>query len=179
MLISCESLAMPFDHNGNYTEFPIERQLMTNWCWAACTQSVCEYYGTNQGITQKRLVAIALKLPICNTPRYFPACNKTYDFGTSLDYVGHLDGDPVESSLAEDNVSAAVRHGVIGCQMEIPRIGGHAVLIISARRDSTGTLFLHIADPSDASILTMRYQQFRNDFRGTGGRWIRTYFIKA
>lgn len=170
---------MPFDHNGNFTEFLIERQLMSNWCWAACTKSVCEFYGTNPGITQKRLVATALKLPACNTTRFFPACNKGFDLGISLDFVGHLQGDPVNSSLSENDVAVALKRGIIGCQLDVPSIGGHAVLIISGRRDPSGSLFVHVADPSDASILTMSYLKLRNNFRGLGGRWIRSYFTKS
>ena len=169
---------MPFDHNGSLTEFVIERQLMTNWCWAACTTSVCEHFNTNPGLTQKKLVSTRLQIPACNTPKFFPACNKTEDLGKALQFVGHLAGDPVQSSLTAEQVIDALKNHFIGCQMDIPGVGGHAVLIVSGKLDA-GSLFVHVADPSDASILTMSYLQLRNNFRGLGGRWIRSYFIKT
>jgi len=170
---------MPFDPNGNPIEFPIVKQQMSNWCWAACTVSVCSFYDSLSSVSQKKLAADLLRQPVCNTPRFFTACNKILDLGDSLHYVGHLNGQVVQSFLTPEQIDSSIgNRNPIGCQIDVPGIGGHAVLIVSGKKDATGQLFLHVADPSDASILTMPYLQLRNNFRGLGGRWIRTYLIK-
>lgn len=170
---------MPFDLNGNFIEFPIVKQQMSNWCWAACTVSVCSFYDRLSNVSQKKLAADLLHQPVCDSPRFFPACNKILDFGDSLSHVGHLNGQAVQSFLTPEQLDHSIGSGnPIGCQIDVPGIGGHAVLIVSGKKDGSGQLFLHVADPSDASILTIPYIQLRNNFRGLGGRWIRTYFIK-
>jgi hypothetical protein len=62
--------------------------------------------------------------------------------------------------------------------MQLPDIGGHAIILIRAQQNPAGSTTLTIGDPADGSILTMSYDIFRNNFRGHGGYWIRSYFTK-
>src|SRR6266498_5383914 len=165
---------MPFDFNDDFgNEFPIEQQRMSNWCWAACAVSVCTFYERRQPFSQQQLVAKVLDMPACVSIRPFPACNKTFDFGQALHRVGHLSGDPIENPLSPGDLAAALRAGrPVGCQMEIPQIGGHVVIVISGRMDTFGVLVLRVADPSDGSILSMSFSALRNNFRGLDGRWV-------
>jgi Papain-like cysteine protease AvrRpt2 len=171
---------MPFKFNTTpVNEFPIEKQQMSNWCWAACTISIRGFYNKNQTLSQKQLVARVLQMPVCTSPRPLPPCNKTFDFGEALNNAGHLSGHAVEKPLSQNDLAVALQAGrPIGCQMEIPQIGGHAVIIISGKPDNSGALFLKVADPSDGSILSMSFSMLRNNFRGIGGRWVRSYFTK-
>ena len=170
---------MPFDFNDIVNnEFPIERQRMSNWCWAACTVSVCTFYERTQTFSQQKLVASVLDMPVCASIRPFPACNKTFDFGRALQRVGHLSGDAIESPLTPQDLANGLRRGPVGCQMEIPQIGGHAVIVISGKLNTSGALLLRVADPSDGSILSMSFSALRNNFRGLDGRWVRSYFTK-
>jgi hypothetical protein len=95
-----------------------------------------------------------------------------------LSFVGHLNGDPIDSFLTQDQLVATINQNFIGCEMDIPSVGGHAVLIVSTTKDPSGSLFVHVADPSDASVLTIPYQQLRDNFRGLNGKWIRSYIVK-
>jgi len=171
---------MPFDFNDiNTNQFPVERQRMSNWCWAACTVSLCNFYARSEIFSQPQIVARILNMPGCNSSMPFPSCNKIFDFGLALNDVGHLDGNEVENPLSAGDLLNSLNRGrPIGCQMDIPQIGGHAVVIISGRSDNSGLLVLRVADPSDGSILTMSFVALRNNFRGLGGRWVRSYFTK-
>jgi Papain-like cysteine protease AvrRpt2 len=171
---------MPFNLSANDgDEFPIERQRMTNWCWAACTKAICSFYEEKQPFTQQQLVARLLNQPICKAVNPISSCNKKLDFGIALEKVGHLSGATVEDPLPSDQLFAALKGGrPVGCQLDIPQIGGHAIVVISGKLDPNGRLFLRVADPSDGSILTMSFSSLRNNFRSTGGRWVRSYFTK-
>lgn len=171
---------MPFEFNNDFeNEFPIEQQRMSNWCWAACTVSLCTFYERIRPFSQQQLVAMILNMPICASIRPFPACNKTFDFGRALSNAGHLSGNPIESPLSPGDLAVPLRRGrPVGCQMEIPQIGGHVVIAISGRTDTFGDLVLRVADPSDGSILSLTFSALRNNFRGLGGRWVRSYLTK-
>jgi len=171
---------MPFEFDESFTnKFSIEKQQMSNWCWAACTVSIHKFYEKNTAFSQRQLVSKVLQMPICTTPKPLPPCNKTFDFGKALNTVGHLFGNSIDNPLLPDELDKELQAGrPVGCQMDIPQIGGHAVIVISGTTDTSGTLFLRVADPSDASILSMSFSMLRNNFRGIGGRWVRSYFTK-
>jgi len=166
---------MPFYHD--FISFPIEEQLHSNWCWAACTVAVCRYYDSYPGITQPRLVAQVFDFPPCETGIPYPRCNQNCDFAIPLKHVGHLMGDTIDDPLSELQLLGALQSGMVGCQIDVPIIGGHAVLVVSAKKDSGKAMF-HVADPSDGSMNTMSFYELRNNFRETHGRWVRSYMIR-
>jgi hypothetical protein len=158
---------------------PIQPQLRSKWCWAASTLYICELYQTHPGLSQGSLVSEVLRRPICQTNFPDPNCNVMVDLATSLDFVGHLDGDPIEDKLSQQDIIRifSARGEPIGCQVQFEDFG-HAVVIADARRDSAGTLFLYVADPGTGSINTVTYPEFSNDYLQRGGRWIRTYLTQ-
>jgi hypothetical protein len=118
-------------------------------------------------------------MPICTSPKPLPPCNKIFDFGLALNNMGHLSGISVERPLTQAELRIALQQGrPVGCQMEIPQIGGHAVIVVSGKPDSSGSLFLRVADPSDGSILSISFSALRSNYRGIGGQWVRSYFTK-
>ena len=152
---------------------------MSNWCWAACTTAISSFYEGGPPFSQQQLVAKLLNQPMCKAPNPLLLCNKKFDFGAALETVGHLDGDTIEDPLSASELLAALKHGrPVGCQLDIPQMGGHAIVVVAGKTDSTRSLFLRVADPSDGSILTLSFSSLRNNFRSTGGRWVRTYFTK-
>lgn len=153
--------------------FPVQKQLMSNWCWAASTVSLCKYYN-DPPITQRELVAEVLKKPMCASGNY-PSCNQAVDFSYALEYMKHLKS-VFEKPLSEmELLSTLERNGPVGCQISIPDWGGHAVVVVSIKKDTSSKYFIQVADPSDGTLPIMPFTEFRNNFRGMRGRWIRTY----
>jgi len=146
---------------------------MSNWCWAACTVSICTFYKDGINENQRQFVADSLDQPICSTNANLNICNQTFDFETALATVGHL-VQKIDAPLTDIQLTNALDRGVLGCQMEIPGIGEHIIVAVQARA-SGSNLFVQVADPSDGSLLTMPLSQLRNNYRGTGGYWIRSY----
>ena len=104
-----------------------------------------------------------------------PFCNDMFDFGQALSLVGHLRAPTIQTPLTPDDLFSALRTAPVGCQMQIPGIGGHAVVVVDARSDPSAQLFVRVADPMDGTLVVMPFAQLRNNFRNTGGFWIRTY----
>jgi Papain-like cysteine protease AvrRpt2 len=155
--------------------FPVERQLLSNWCWAASTVALCQYFGHPGPFSQQQFAATALNKPICAIARPNPFCNDLFDLGTALGSVGHLKQPVIPSPLTDTDLFAALQLAPVACQMQLPSLGGHAVVVVDGRTDVSGQLFVRVADPMDGTIVVQPFAQFRNNFRGGGGFWIRTY----
>lgn len=155
--------------------FNIERQMMSKWCWAACTVSICKYYNSPQ-ISQKQLVAQVNNKPFCATGPLIPFCNDPADLGDALRAVGHLSAS-FESQLSEGTmVDSLNARQPVGCQLYLPYLGGgHAVIVYACYRSSDGSYIFRVADPADGALLIMRYQEIQSNYRGSTGRWLRSY----
>ncbi len=155
--------------------FPVQRQLLSNWCWAASTLGISLYYHKPPPFTQQQFVAQALNQPICGMAAPNPYCNQTFDFGQALKTVGHLKTPAIPNPLLPNDLYNALQQAPVGCQMILPTLGGHAVVVVDGYYDGGGQLIVRVADPMDGTIVVMPFDQFRNNFRKTGGYWARTY----
>lgn len=155
--------------------FPIEKQLMSNWCWAAVTASVCRFYN-GPPINQKQIVAKVKAKPICATSPLIQFCNDTANIDDALQSVGHL-AQPFNQALSVQHTINELAGGKpISCQLYLPSLGGgHAVIIYGAFADTSNKLMLRVADPADGMLLVMPYQQLLNNYRNVQGQWIRSY----
>jgi hypothetical protein len=176
-LASVDNSRSQFSLLPSDSQFPIERQMMPFWCWAASTVSLCRFYKNDDTITQQQFASKMLGLPICNLLRPNPGiCNRTFDYGDAINAAGLLAGDPIDRSLDPVEIMREMDNNhPIGCLMNIPDVGGHAVILCEGRQDSDGNLYVRIADPFDASLRMMPYQEFRNNYRQVGGQWSWTY----
>lgn len=158
--------------------FPIESQIMSNWCWAAITASICRYYN-GPLLNQKQIVANVTGKAICAVSKPIPFCNETADIGKAFHSVNHLEV-PINFPLTPlDTVKFLDKGRLIGCQIFLPSLGGgHAVIIYGAFADSNNRLLLRVADPADSTLLIIPYQQFRSNYKNSGGQWIRSYITK-
>nr|WP_281270996.1 papain-like cysteine protease family protein [Mucilaginibacter oryzae] len=161
--------------------YPVERQLMHNWCWAATAVSLRRFYRDMNIPNQQQFVAQVTQRGICASGPLNPYCDLTHDLGDAVYASGHL-SNPYPSALIPNDVINFIQGGArpIVCQMYLPQgslgIGiGHAVSIISAQPDNQGGLSVWVADPGDAAILHMSYNQLRSNYRNWGGQWLRSY----
>ena len=163
---------------GGTGSFPIEKQIMSNWCWVCCTLAVCRFYGTPIA-DQYHLVATITGIPRCAVPPPVAVCNIAVNLADPLKYYGHLNQEQ-DAALSESDTLSYVSDGrvPIGCQLLLPNIGGHAVVIYNGYRSASGQLVLNIADPADGALLTMTYAQLLSNYRNSGGNWIRSYITQ-
>jgi len=154
-----------------------ERQIMTNWCWAASTVVISKYYNPAGNLNQRQVVAKLLNKPPCALPMPNPICNVKQDFSVSLNTYGYL-AQAVNTTVSQDDLINSIKNKrLVGCQMDFSDMGGHAIVITNII-NSQSQVYLEIADPAVDSLFNISYQQFRDNYRGLGGQWARTYFTK-
>ena len=70
-------------------QFPMQRQQMTQWCWAAVTSSTTVFFQNDRQWLQCELAAQALRLPsCCSGPP--PACDQQFMLDRALSAVQNL-----------------------------------------------------------------------------------------
>lgn len=175
---------------GNYTtvgtsgpavdvlNFTIQKQLMSNWCWAAVTESINNFYkGTP--ISQASIVAKVIDKPICALGKPIPLCNEMADLSYALNSVGHLKTNLNNALSPIDTANCIANGNPLGCQLYLPSLGGgHVVVIYGTYQNNHGTMMLCVADPKDSAQLVMPYKLFLNNYRGIGGQWVRSYITR-
>jgi hypothetical protein len=159
--------------------FPVELQEMSNWCWAASASALSNFYSLSGQSMQRQIVAGVLQVPACEGSALSAACNETADFTDVLGFVSHLQSPALDSTLDSGTLIAQLSaNNPVGCQMNIPGIGGHIVVVVAAVQDFSGNLFVTVADPADGTLPLMTFDQLRTNYRGNGGQWVRTYLTK-
>ncbi len=88
-------------------------QQQTNWCWAACTFMVNQYWaargGTSYAPTQCQLVNNILRQTTCCTNGSSAACNGLGNVGTGLSATGNLRNPPAAGLDAFRNIQSAIQ----------------------------------------------------------------------
>jgi hypothetical protein len=169
-------MALDPDTSDPYAgKFQIDPQSMTNWCWASVSVAICNFYDDQNQRNQQQMVAFITGNEICQTGT-FEICNVTYDLDAALNKLQHLN-NMYDNPLTPDQLIACINNGQqpVACQMSLPGIGGHTVVIVNAYTGPDGQFMVQAADPKDGSINTMTYDQFLNNFKGSGGSWERSY----
>jgi hypothetical protein len=155
--------------------FAMQRQLQTQWCWAATTVSVARYYDGRTGWTQCGMVDAELGQRGCCHDGGSARCNRPHVLDSPLARARVLErkrSEPVGYSAIRTEIDAgrpvAWRIGWRGG-------GGHFAVIEGYQR--TGGQWVAIDDSwygqSDVEVATLtggRYQQT--------GTWTHTYFTR-
>lgn len=172
---------MPFQSDPSLQEYVMPQQLLSNWCWAAATLFICQWHDKEgcADLSQGKIVASVLGNTICSRTPPHPLCNQTVDLADSLEKFERL------QQLEDDRLPADVllKHfssggAPLGCQVNIPGIGGHAIVLINAKTTSGGNPIVQVGDPADGTIQYMNYQELCTDYQGRAGAWVRTYYTK-
>ena len=164
------------------------QQEQTNWCWAAVTLAVAQYYAKLAGeeepkLTQCEIVNHETGRTDCCDPG--PAadgskCNKVNVIYKALDWVGHYahKKKPYKPPLADPK-------GEIDADRPLPLLilwtgsGGHFVALHGYDETAGATedeAILHIADPWYGEAL-VPYGKFPEDYQG-GGSWGWSYWTQ-
>jgi len=152
--------------------FAMEMQTQTNWCWAATSKSVADYYNPGHGWTQCTIANAEKAQTTCCTNGSSAACNAYGTLDTSLTTVGHFNS-MVGGQVAYSDVIGQMRIGrPVGARTAWSGGGAHFVCIIGTL---PGGLFA-IDDPiSGKSDVTEA--AFKTAYLGTGS-WTHTYYTR-
>jgi len=163
--------------------FPIEKQLESEWCWAAVSCTTDHFFDTASTLTQCTIATEVLNpLNCCGGDA--EKCNQAMRLQDALQPIGRL-GNTIEGSLPflelKSEIDAdrpvAVRIAWFGG-------GAHFVLICGYELMQSGTRILQIADPFYGDevdnqyfgIWEIDYDLFPESYQD-GGDWTTTFFV--
>ncbi|WP_394348953.1 papain-like cysteine protease family protein [Hymenobacter setariae] len=149
--------------------YSLATQEQSNWCWAAVTCAINDFYPSKNHFTQCDLVSRVLQRACCNAPNQ---CDEPWYLDRALYMTAHYSG------MYSGRVSKEYLHDMINIQrrpvcMQIEWNGGdigHVVTIIGISPSGV----LYIADPHFQYVNCL-YDTFPDDYQGTGGRWLYSF----
>lgn len=156
-------------------DLEVPHQEQTNWCWAATSDGVANYYERPSRWTQCAIANSDLGRNDCCGGGASGACNTYGYLDAALTTVGHYD------HMAQHVATFGTVKAEIGGQRPLGiRVawagGGAHFLAVGGYRDDTDQ-YVHVEDPwygpSDLAYATLE-----SAYQGTG-TWTHTYWTKA
>lgn len=155
--------------------FTIQPQQQTEWCWAAVTSSVDQFFNTASTWTQCLLANNQLQQTTCCSNGSSSSCNCPWYLDRSLTLVNRL-----RAYLQAVAPMAGVKQEINQNDPLCARIGwsgggGHFV-VLYGYDDSTPTDYVLVADPI-WGISQVPYNSFVSSYRGNGS-WTHSYYTQ-
>ncbi len=167
--------------------FKIEHQLRSEWCWAAITSSVSDYYSPKASWCQCKLASEMVRRTSnrrqhCCRPLsggLLKACNQDWFLASALRIVGRGGGRLKFGRLSFQAIRKNIRAGFPICvRIGWPDGSGHFVVIIGCNQSSNGDEWVYVDDPLHGHG-TWLYQEFCGNYHNAGGRWTVTFPLKG
>jgi hypothetical protein len=160
--------------------FSMERQVYTNWCWAAVAASVAVYYG--RVCRQCDIANLELRRNDCCDPPQNPThvdFDVTNIFGSPLNRVDCLRELTRFERATPLQVVEELKAGRPICvRMVWPDGGAHFLAITGCWFDNRGDLMLTLDDPFWGPS-EFSFDRFSKQYQLLDGRWNDTYYTKA
>jgi hypothetical protein len=163
--------------SGTLNNFVVQDQEQTNWCWAAISASIAEFFGSSFW-TQCKIASEELGVD-CSRASNKNTCNRQWSLDAPLRLVGHLD-QMVERSCNLAEVIEEINAGrPLCCRIAYRRSGGgHFVAIGGWSNTSDGKSYLQVHDPYLGFVIQL-YDKFASGYRAPGDHWSHSYFTRA
>jgi hypothetical protein len=155
--------------------FSMQPQQQTNWCWAAVSTSVAEFYHPSSGWTQCSVAGAELARTDCCGAGASGPCNVPWYLDKALTRVGRLD-HWVGGSVAVAAVETEVTFARPLCLRVAWSGGGAHFLTIRGHYGWNGTDYLSVDDPIYGKS-DVAYGTLQTAYQGTGS-WTHTYYTK-
>lgn len=167
------------------SNFSIQQQAQTEWCWAAVSVSVFLFFNDQRWPDQCKLVNdifSAVLLGDCCQDGTTDECNLGWDIQQVLYAKGHLagqDSSPVGFDILTREVAVNKAPVVVRVEFD-DGLTDHFIAIVGCDSDSSGAQFVLVADPGGANGNTSSYpfDNFPDNYRA-GATWTNTYRTKA
>jgi len=151
--------------------FAMQTQQGDNWCWAATTSSVAQFFDPGSTWTQCDIASACLQVQCCATPR---PCDVQFTLDDPLRRTGNLQGNPFAGNDTMDNLQLEIDGGrPVCCHISWNGGGGHFVAISGYNR---GTDDVFIEDPLYGED-SVPFSEFVSSYRGSGS-WDFTYYTQ-
>lgn len=156
-------------------DLDMQEQAQNNWCWAAVTSSVAEFYHDPQNYPQCSLANWAFNQESCCIDGSTNACDQPFILTDALTHVGHLNQRyPRTLTLAEVTTQIDMNSGhPVALRIQWNNGGGHIVAIDAYNTDNDPST-ITIKDPWGPQTSVVPFDSFPADYNG-GGTWTHSY----
>jgi len=161
----------------------VQKQEMSEWCWAAVSVSVDRFFRPDSTHTQCEIAGSALNLQCCDgtQPAQSDSCNQKHTLHPVLDGLHLLAADPITEPLTFDRVRAEIDAGRPVCVLIkwLDNSGGHFVAINGYRVTPAQKQFVSITDPLFPSS-EMAFPHFiskKGGYRDGHGVWFASFLV--
>ena len=163
--------------------FSIEQQKQDQWCWAAVTIAICEFYGDQTwqqqcDVVNDTFAAIRGGVDCCQNGSTLP-CNMSWTLSVVLNTANHLNG-PTRGIVEFDDLMQEIEVGQRPVAIRImfsDLSTAHFVVLVGCAQTPDGKQWLKVADPSLATgnVTTIEYSALPSNYR-PGATWDESYF---
>jgi hypothetical protein len=166
--------------------FDLQMQQQSNWCWAAVTTSLLNFFDPDNTLTQCQVVKecfsqtdFETETDCCRRPKSND-CNRVFKLVDALDSMGLL-SNRCNYPLSLDEIREQIQSGApVALRIEWKKGGGHFVLITAIGPPdpkSEGQTWLRVSDPKDQAASYITYNALKTRYKGNG-KWTHTYLFE-
>lgn len=159
------------------TQFPIQKQEHSEWCWAAVALSVEKYFNSASTLTQREIAqnVLVTKSSATDCSKDVAACNVPAKLSDALRVIGRLRGNPAGPVRFEEITQEIDARRPVCVRIEWDGEGSHFVVITGYEILRAGARHVVVADPQYPGSL-MDFDEFQNKYHGDG-KWVETFFV--
>ncbi len=154
------------------SQFQIESQTESEWCWAAVAVSIEKYFNPRSTLTQCQVARRVIAEDCCNGPA---ECNDAETLIQALQGLNRwkrtLDGAATFQQVKQE---LDARRPVCA-RIAWPDGYHHFVILVGYEVLQSGARHLQVADPWNPSS-TVDFDEFKSAYCGDG-TWVDTYFV--
>lgn len=157
--------------------FSMQRQVQTNWCWAANAASISLFYSAGSTWTQCKVACSALgRTDCCNSPvsRF---CNVAWYLERALSVTSNF-RSMLGSSTGMNDITKEIGSGlVIGVRIGWNGGGGHFISIYGYDDTTANNPYIYVDDPITGPSLIKLGELISNYQQA--GTWTHTYYTTS
>jgi Papain-like cysteine protease AvrRpt2 len=153
--------------------FTMQVQTQSNWCWAATSTSIAQYYDPATTWTQCTVANGELSRNDCCGGGASGPCNQTNTLDTALSRVGHLD-HMVSGTVSRDGIKNEIVAGRPVCARTAWSGGGAHFVAIAGFIEGD---LIEVHDPI-SGVSNVDYDVFVTSYQGSGS-WTHSYFTRS
>jgi hypothetical protein len=153
--------------------FSMQQQRQANWCWAAVSSSVDEYYKVGSTLTQCQIAnSHTGQTNCCSAAGSSAPCNAYGYLDQTLGIVGHFDRmtQPSTFDEVEKEMVAGRPLGI-----RVAWSGGGAHFIAATGTEDDGSVW--VSDPGSGTTSLVPFNTLRSSYLSSG-TWTHSYFTK-
>ncbi len=152
------------------SDFGVQRQQQTQWCWAAVTSSMMQFMAPERAASQSEVVTNTIKTATAGSP---DDLNRPWDIAEAAKTMGLEDGTRY-GNVSRDTMRGMVNEGVpvpiqINWRNKARKNGslgdGHYVVVNAIGEEAKGRTLVQIEDPL-VGKLNLTWDELKNDYPG-------------